>query len=411
MLILLPLCASAAVPRTISTSRQFIVFGDDAHLRGSVAQAAELTKRDLLAILQIADRWSVPILVNLTPAQTNVPEVQRAALYFSQTGAGLKIQLDLVIDRDFEPAILRSELVRALLLELSYRSLPALAPGQIYTQAPDWLVAGILAWNDMSPELLNVLENAEPIPLKDLLALHPALLDSQSRLLYRASACALLHSILEAPNGRAQLVRFIADLPNAPPDSIGDLRAHFPFLGKNENETEKIWRADVQRLTKSADFPLLTFRQTSEQLDDCLQQSIGRNTEPLTLEESAQARRAAIDKHAAAALGERLMLLGTRAHPLLRPIIEHYERAAAGLARNSRPSAKAMAGTAALRRAVNSRMREVDDYMNWFEATQAAEPSGAFAGYLRSVQGEDAAPPRRRDPISIYLDAMEAQVQ
>ena len=95
---------------------------------------------------------------------------------------------------------------------------------------------------------------------------------------------------------------------------------------------------------------------------------------------------------------------------MLRPIVAEYQHAAERLARNPHGLAKRLAATAALRNQVNARMREVDDYMNWFEATQLPEPSGAFAGYLHATNTEELTS-NRRDRISIYLNAMQAQVQ
>jgi len=55
-------------------------------------------------------------------------------------------------------------------------------------------------------------------------------------------------------------------------------------------------------------------------------------------------------------------------------------------------------------------MREADDFMNWFEATQASTSSGNFREYLRAARTtEDVA--RRHDAISVYLDAVELQFQ
>jgi hypothetical protein len=105
------------------------------------------------------------------------------------------------------------------------------------------------------------------------------------------------------------------------------------------------------------------------------------------------------------------MLLSTHAHPLLRSIVTDYQKAAGTVARGrTRGLTKRVAATAALRKRVSGRMSEVDDYMNWFEATQLRSPSGAFRDYLRAAETNETSP-RRRDPLSVYLDAMEAQVQ
>jgi len=47
--------------------------------------------------------------------------------------------------------------------------------------------------------------------------------------------------------------------------------------------------------------------------------------------------------------------------------------------------------------------------MNWFEATQLPARSGVFADYLRAASQPQATGPRRGDPISVYLDALEDQ--
>jgi hypothetical protein len=54
-------------------------------------------------------------------------------------------------------------------------------------------------------------------------------------------------------------------------------------------------------------------------------------------------------------------------------------------------------------------MSSVDDYMNWFEGTQLKTTSGVFADYLRSADHKESAL-RRRDAISVYLDALEEQI-
>ncbi len=410
------IAAAAPLPRTVSASRQFIVFGGDARLRSSVAQAAEKEKSELLELLQIPDHWSVPILLNLGQPQANVPEMPAAALNFSQTGAGLKIQLDLLIDRGWDPAILRREVLRALLLEMSYRTLPSLPAGQVYNPPPDWLVDGILNFNNTSADFNEALESAGagPPTLKNLLALHPALLDSQSRALYRAGATAFLRMLLASAEGRARLVRYIADWPRASPDPMAELRAHFPALGKDDETMERNWSASMTRTTGAQGFALLSFAETSGQLDNCLQQIIAQDAagkESLPLERAVAATRAKIDKAATRALAQRLMLLAAQAHPLLRSIVANYQSAAEALVRGrTRGVVKRLTATRVLRERVGSRMREVDDYMNWFEATQSQKSSGTFRDYVRAAETQDATT-RRRDPLSVYLDAMEAQVQ
>src|SRR5262245_58969769 len=82
---------------SVSPSRQFVIYGADAQLRGAVSSLAERTKANLLALLRQRDGWIVPIVVNLQPQQANLPEIPAAEIRFSQTGFGLKLQLDVTI--------------------------------------------------------------------------------------------------------------------------------------------------------------------------------------------------------------------------------------------------------------------------------------------------------------------------
>src|SRR5947208_3429447 len=55
----------APLPRTVSLSKQFVIYCDDAQARGSVASFAETTKQKLLALLDQHDPWKYPIVINL----------------------------------------------------------------------------------------------------------------------------------------------------------------------------------------------------------------------------------------------------------------------------------------------------------------------------------------------------------
>src|SRR5213075_2065540 len=80
-----------------SPSRQFLIYGADAKVRGAISGLAEQTKTNLLGLLRQRDDWKTPIVVNLQSQQSNLPELPPADLRFSQTGFGIKLQLDLTI--------------------------------------------------------------------------------------------------------------------------------------------------------------------------------------------------------------------------------------------------------------------------------------------------------------------------
>jgi hypothetical protein len=109
---------------------------------------------------------------------------------------------------------------------------------------------------------------------------------------------------------------------------------------------------------------------------------------------------------------QELMLLSTQSHPIYRPIVQEYQAIAALLSKNkTHRIARRLAGVESYRREIDDQLRNIDDYMNWFEATQLSASSGAFSDYLQGVRAVAEPEPRRRDPISVYLDSIESQME
>ena len=66
---------------------------------------------------------------------------------------------------------------------------------------------------------------------------------------------------------------------------------------------------------------------------------------------------------------------------------------------------------ASTRKAMSAQLCEIDDYLNWFEATSLVRPSGAFADYMKAAERAALPAQTKRDRISIYLDAVETQLE
>ncbi len=417
MSILLAQRAMLAAPpeRSVSPSRQFIVYGADAKLRGAVSDLAEATKANLLALLQTPDGWRTPIVVNLQLAQANLPEIAPAALHFSQTGFGLKLQLDLTVASTFDASLVERELLRAILLEMIYRKQPDLAPGTAYVGPPDWLLDGVLALTpgrDRGPLVEAVLLSDKIVPLEEFLRQRPALLDSPARLLYRAYSLALVQLTVEGADGRSRLARYIDNLSRASNDPFADLKAQFPILG---DDAEKTWRSSVAELNAAQNYQLLTFIETERRLDELLRgktSKVGPPTDAIQLEDLWHRKISVVERPALNRLNHNLLLLAARANPVMRPIVREYQQIAELVAAGKRKGlAKRFARLKKTRAEIVARMNDVDDYMNWFEATQSKTMSGVFVDYLKAVGEPQMPAPRRRDALSVYLDAIEEQFQ
>jgi hypothetical protein len=399
--------------RSVSPSRQFIIFGTNAPIRGAISHLAEQTKSNLLALVQQHDNWKTPIVINLQLPQANIPEIPKSALYFSQTGAGLKLQLDLVIGDDMNALDLRRDLLRAILLEMIYRGQRDVAPGTFYVQPPDWLLDGLLV---AAPggERATLAESVAPLlsanklmALEEFLRQRPQQLDAPARLLYRACALALLELLSDGPQGHARLARYIETLSNASNDPLADLKTQFPVLSGKED----VWRSNVARLAAGQRYRLLAFAETETKLEELLRINIGPgSTGMMRLDDLPSAKLSPAEKAQLSRVSTNLQLLGPSANPVLRPVVQEYQAITQLLVAGKHAGlSKRLAKLKATRSRLAARMNDIDDYMNWFEATQSATKSGAFGGYLQSAAEKRAPDRRRRDALSVYLDALEEQ--
>ena len=396
--------------RSVSTSHQFIIYGGDVTLRGAVSELAEQTKGNLLALLRQRDRWKTAIVINLQPEQANLPEIPPAELRLSQTGSGTKLQLDLTIAENLDASLLEHELLRAILLEMIYRKESDVVPGVAFVEPPDWLLDGVLALTPgRDPARLReaLALSGKTMSLEEFLRQRPALLDSSGRTLYRACSFALVQLLLDGSEGRARLARYIDSLSNASNDPVGDLKAQFPVLGGN---AEKTWQLALTQTRGAQDYQLLTFSESARRLDELLHVKIPNTEKSLDWSGLTGRKASPAEKVALNELGRSLLLFIGQANPILRPIAREYAQMAALLARGKRRGiAKRLARLQITREKLSARMSDVDDYMNWFEATQLPARSGVFADYLRAASQPQATGPRRRDPISVYLDTLEDQ--
>ena len=412
---------SAAPPaRSVSTSRQFIVYGPAAALRGGVCDLAERTKRTALALLQRPDEWKTPIVISVQHRPANRPELPVAQLNVSQTGFGLKFQLELSVAADLNVSLVERELLRAIFLEVMYRTEPNTPAGNAYVEPPEWLLDGTIALRPGGDLAGIAVAFSAPLaanrilPIAEFLRQKPALLDSPSRVLYRAYAAALVSMLIEEPDGRACLTRYLADLPHASGDDLAEVQKHFPAIGDNSEKLANTWLRAVTRLATSDRHGILGCEETERQLAEMLHVTIGAPQQEATtygLEEFPKFIR---DPRAAAPLLQlknELLLLSTRANPLYRPIVAEYQQIVFLLLRgkvNKLP--KRLLQARIDREQMNRRMAQVGDYMNWFEATQAQTASGAFQDYMNAADAAaEREPRRRRDRISVYLDALEPE--
>jgi hypothetical protein len=219
--------------------------------------------------------------------------------------------------------------------------------------------------------------------------------------------------LLGAPRGRAKLRQYIHDLPDAPNDALADLRLHFPeTLGRSHG---KWWTLSVAQLSAADRFQTLTAPEMAAQLDRALSLTINAPdgaARVYSLGDYETFRRLPGYRAALQSVGRKLLLLSARSHPSYRSIVQEDYELADLLARGkTRRIKERLARVASYRAAVEIQAREIDDYLNWYEGTQAKTMSGAFTPMLEAAGAADEEELRRRDPISVYLDSLELQME
>ena len=412
---------AAPLERSTSPSRQFIIYGANVPLRGAMGDLAEQTKASLLGILQRHDDWKTPIILNLQFRQANVPEIPASQLHVSQTGGGLKLQLDLTIPANVDRPAVQHDLLRAIFIELIYRNHSNTPVGTMYSEAPPWLIEGVMARSarDQKQTLNDLLtaaaESDKIVSLQDFIVQKPEQLDSQARLLYRAYAAALLQFLLDQPTGAARLSAYIESLSRSSNDPLADLRLQFPGVG-NAGALDALWKSTVAKFASASRYEfLLGFGETQRRLEELLRTPIPNSNargKPLDLGKLGRIKPTAGQVPALRSLSQNLLLLSTSAHPLMRPVVVEYQEITQLLAARKRAKIpQRLALIEETRARIGSRMTEIDDYMNWFEATQLPTSSGSFTNYLKAAGQSSEPEKRRRDALSVYLDAVEAQFQ
>jgi hypothetical protein len=408
----------AGKPRSISTSRQFIVYGADVRVRGAMCNLAEQTKANLLRLLELRDNWKTALIINLNYPEANLPDTPAAQLDFSQLGYGLKLQLNLLVTDEMRGEEVQRQLLRVILIEMMYRGRSDIAAGTLYVTPPDWLVDGVLELqpgrdSDDNAKLLQTMVSAQKItPMEDLLRQRRGQLDAPSRQLHDAYSMALLQLLRDAPGGPRKLAQFIADLPGAPNDALADLRAHFPeTLGRSR---AKWWSLSVARLSASDRHETLNATETATRLDRLLRFSIPApdgSARVYSLGDYEVFRKLPAHRAVLARVEQQLLLLGALAHPSYRAIVQENFELAQLIARGKPGKIQPrLERVASYRQVVERQRNEIDDYLNWYEATQVKKVSGAFRQLLETAKAADEAQPRRRDPISVYLDSIEIEM-
>lgn len=413
--------------RSVSTSKQFVVYCPDARLRLSVVSFVETAKHDVLETLGLGDHWQYPIVVNLQPPVSTDTTRPLRQVSMVQTEGGWRVQADVVLEKGELKQVRFPELIiRAILLELAYRKHPPVV-GSSYAELPSWLVEGLAqamqtraAGAPPNAALFRqLIDNGRLPAISDFLKSNVNSMDATSLAVYGACSLSLLDMLTGLPGGQAALARMVTGLGDAAPaDPVTQLLAYFPALGGSETSLEKWWTLGVARASTLDRHLSLSVAETDARLVPLLTLSVvtdekKKTKEPFPLADFKTYLKYPDAKAALFAQSNALAVLLPQAHPLLRPAVLEYQRIVLELAKGKkRGMDEAFTSVATFRGLIVERMDKIVDYLNWYEATQMPEQSGAFDDYLRGAKAlEKAVPPKGTDVISKYIDQVEREFE
>lgn len=399
--------------------------------------------------------WAIPIEVTLWGEVSDVhkgPTVRNLV----EIGPDQRflIKLEVKLHDRFDESEYRLGLLRALLIEqilAPYAGDPsAFRLGEV--RPPEWLVYGfdqlIRHRRGGSPSAYyrGFLASGQILKPAELFALTGAeSLDPVRHAIFRASSSAMVEALLDQPSGDVGLRGLLGELgqPGAlPVEAI--LRQQFPAFREMDQGLEKWWALELASLGQQQSFEYLDHQETERLLTEALtvrfdEVPVARpvaeegpvpkrnvldlfKARPPTVEEAAApasfvgsvdqfdqylskpaAKRQLSDAY------DRLQVLKRIGFPLYRPVFVAYEKAIERLARgDTKDLSVEFASIAEMRTKIHETLLRTEDYLNHFEATRTPRRSGAFDDYMKVRRAFEELPaPRRNDPISRHLDALE----
>ena len=409
---------AVGLQRSLSSTGQFVIYYSDATVRMELARASEDVKEKWRRIFHLKDEWKAPIIIQVADHRPrNAPRLL-TRLYESDGGA-YKVQIDIYDISVMKDRSLPREILRALCLEYSYRGHPALA-GRPVILPPDWLIEGMAEVLLVDAEgipagLYEMLIKSGPPPeLSVFLKTDPERLDATSRTIYAAQAMGLLQAFLSLPGGANGLTAYLSGLPDGNAADAGRLTGAFPELAENGTRLSKMWTLSLAGASATDRVMPLSMSETRRRLGLLLEISVPKDPRKpeLGMVTGAEAlpamARAESGRYVMRQKSEDFLRLELRAHPIMRPIIEEYARITSLLVAKPRKNVeKRLRMNAELQAAVEERTVAIEDYVNWFEATQPGTPSHEFD---QAIAGQKVPGlPQRDDPISRQLDRLESR--
>lgn len=406
--------------RSTSASKQFTVYCEDSTLRGRVASFVEEIKQQTYEMLEWYGGGNrIPIVVMLQPGESRTP----VSVRLLNTDDGPTIHVDVRYGKNPADVHLQKHIVRAVMLDLLYRDRPRLNPGERYVEAPWWFVCGVIE-NERRKErgvdanFFRQLVQANKLPpIDQFLNGHGLDLGATAAAFDSACAMVFVEMLIEQPDGKTRLAQLMRNWPDVHQDPILALTRAFPSLGENAESVQKWWTLNFARFSATDRYLGLNAEETDRELAKLLEF-------PVIVDKKGKTERFTVDRYqefikfpgAKRALNQQraaIVGLSARANATFRGVLTGYDEVFALLAKGkTRRITEKIHDIEVYRATVLHRMTDIEDYLNWYEATQVGGSTAPFDSYLRAAEQMEKNPELSANDqaISNYLDMLEEQL-
>lgn len=442
-----------------SSSRQFIVHGNDSAARGVMCVFSERTKSGLLNVLNLPDRWNYPIVLHIRGdiRDLNTGRPIRPSIY-KLPGDRYRFQIDVFLGDKFKAESLEEELVQILITELIIRSKKRRNILNKNAFIPDWIKIGLTQVLNKDGKKLNnstiskFVRSNKMLSLDKIIKADSKSMDSITEEVYRVSCGALVSVLLSQKQGSLRLQNYLLDVNLKQKESMEKLKEVFPDgLNKTEN-LEEWWNAECVKIARPSATDILNPLETESMLVDCLK---------IKIVESQDTK---VDAEKKKHLGEKiksfftkpnknkdtenkdapkkteyeymiynlkdyrkfltqdsveiglkitetnLLKLSYRAFPIYKPIIQEYQKIIINIGAGDLKNVdKKIEELESIRSSIVESVNDAKDYLNWFEATRIDKRSNNFSNYQQIYNELKRPLPSRKDELSEYLDDLDKE--
>lgn len=406
-------------------SRKIIVKGQNAPMRRAISSIASQTAKDLRSLLGEVDDFQDGRTIYIEmfekgDSQGSLQVIPRVTP-FEETD----LVIELLVDtrRRVDREVLAHGLMEVLLYRRGLSSVQTLENDQMIS-VPAWLSVGLLEaskWKDDSSRR-RVYEHLLKRP--DLFTLDQTLtstgrsvrnFDSTDSSFFRASACALVLSMLNQENGEAGMREFLKDVVLFEGDISELIRRHFPLVNTGANGIHKMWSLQIASMAAPKMTESLTMIESDAKLTELLRFTISDdkgNSRLVPISEHALLTGLSSKQKLVSVDGMRqgVVQLSNRCHPIYRPILLEYLAISSQLVSGKTADVdERLESLASQRQNILIADERCRDYLDWYQISRAHTVTGDFSGYMKLKERLAMEREQSKDAsVDAYLDKVQS---